>query len=107
MKGEEDEHAVPSCQGLLSVLACTASHPSYMVWRGENGKDPTKRKKLLDYSVRFYLPRKRRTNGRLPSNCSFNACGHEIQAIQQGVTHNKATFTQQAKVDQIRFTDQI
>lgn len=51
--------------GLLLVLASAASHPFYVASRGENGKDPTERKKLPDYSVRFYLLRKR-TNGRLP-----------------------------------------
>lgn len=47
-EGRRDGRAdVPSCLGLLSVLACAASHPSYMAWRGENGKDPTKRRSSL------------------------------------------------------------
>lgn len=77
---DEDELAVPSCRGLLSVLACAALHPSYKAWWGENGKDPTERKKLPDYSVWFYLFRKR-TNRRLPSDCRFNAYGRQIKAF--------------------------
>lgn len=82
-KEQEGERAAPGCWGLLSVLACAASLPSYVAWRGESDWDPTERKMIPDYSVRFDLLRRRRTNGRLSFVQRFNVCACEIPAVQQ------------------------